>query len=42
MSRSDEGEALKKIYSHVELVEKFEAKKAGFKNVEFYIFRVVP
>jgi 4-amino-4-deoxy-L-arabinose transferase-like glycosyltransferase len=42
MSRSDENEALKKIYSHVELVEKFEAKKAGFKNVEFYIFRVAP
>ncbi|HOI82821.1 MAG TPA: glycosyltransferase family 39 protein, partial [Campylobacterales bacterium] len=42
MSRSDESEALKRIYGSVELVEKFEAKKEGFKNVEFYIFRVAP
>jgi 4-amino-4-deoxy-L-arabinose transferase-like glycosyltransferase len=42
MSRSDETEALKKIYSQVVLLERFEAKKAGFKDVEFYIFRVTP
>lgn len=42
MSRSDEGEALKRIYSDVLLVEKFEAKKNGFKNVEFYIYKVAP
>jgi hypothetical protein len=42
ISRSDESEALKRIYSDVLLVEKFEAKKNGFKNVEFYIYKVVP